>query len=344
MHLSEIVENLKSAVGINPTENLDRDMKRVVDALAELGALPIEHLSVEKARQQPTPADAVQKILQEDHRGAEAYAETASVSAENITIPDGAGGKNPARVYTPAGQGPFPVILYFHGGGWVIADLDVYDATPRSIAHQANAIVVSAHYRQAPEHPFPAAHEDANAAYAWLLENAEALGGYSDSIAVMGESAGGNLAINVSIWARDNGIRMPVHQALIYPLVSADMETPSYKETKHARPLNKAVMKWFMDHIFANSEGEDSPLINVIDANLASLPATTIVTAEVDPLRSEGETLAIRLMGQSVDVQQQNYQGVTHEFFGMAPVVAAARQAQTFVFERLCGAFARKMH
>jgi acetyl esterase/lipase len=103
-------------------------------------------------------------------------------------------------------------------------------------------------------------------------------------------------------------------------------------------------MKWFADHIFADAKDRDSPLINVIDANLAGLPATSIVTAEVDPLRSEGETLAIRLMAQGADVQQQNYQGVTHEFFGMVPVVAAARQAQTFVFERLCGAFARKIH
>jgi len=344
MHLSEIVENLRSAVGMSPTDNLDRDMKRVIDALAELGALPVEHLSVEKARQQPAPTDAVQKILAEDHRGAEAYAEVASVAAENITIPDAAGGMNAARVYTPTGQGPFPVILYFHGGGWVLADIDTYDATPRSIAMQANAIVVSAHYRQAPEHPFPAAHEDANAAYKWVLENAEALGGFSESIAVMGESAGGNLAINVSIWARDNGLQMPVHQALIYPVVSTDMETPSYKETKHARPLSKATMKWFFDQVFANAKDKDSLLINVTEANLAGLPATTIVTAEVDPLRSEGETLAIRLMGQGTEVLHQNYLGVTHEFFGMASVVAAARQAQTFVFERLCGAFARKMH
>ncbi|MEC5387992.1 alpha/beta hydrolase [Uliginosibacterium sp. H3] len=344
MQLSEIVENLKAVVGINPTDNLDRDMKRVVDALGELGALPIEHLSVERARNQPSPADAVQKILLDDRRGTEAYAEVASVAAENILIPDAVGGTNPARIYIPAGRGPFPVILYFHGGGWVIADIDTYDATPRAMALRANAIVVSAHYRQAPEHPFPAAHQDANAAYKWLLENAEELGGYADNIAVMGESAGGNLAINVSVWARDNGLQMPVHQALIYPLAGTDMETPSYKETKHAQPLNKAVMKWFAEQIFADPKDKDSPLINLVEANLGWLPPTTIITAEVDPLRSEGETLAIRLMGQGTDVLHQNYLGVTHEFFGMAPVVAAARQAQTLVFERLCGSFARKMH
>jgi len=342
MHITQIVENLKSAVGINPSDNLDADMRRVIDALGELGALPIEHLSVENARRQPTPADAVQKILFDQRRGAEAFAAVASVSAMNISIP-GAAGSNAARVYTPEGRGPFPVILYFHGGGWVIADLDDYDATPRSIAQQANAIVVSAHYRQAPEHPFPAAHEDANIAYKWVLEKAESLGGYADSIAVMGESAGGNLAINVSIWARDNGIRMPVHQALIYPVAGTDMETPSYKETRHARPLNKAVMKWFVDHVFTNAADKESLLINVVDANLAGLPPTTVVTAEVDPLRSEGESLAIRLMGHGIDVAHQNYAGVTHEFFGMADVVGAAREAQGFVFERLCGAFARRM-
>lgn len=343
MQLAQLVETFKSAVGVNPAGNLNADMKRVIDAMEQLGAQPIESLTVERARTQPGPAEAVQKVLSEENTAPETFATLLPLSVQDIVIP-GAAGDNAARVYTPAGLGPFPVILYFHGGGWVIAGLDAYDATPRAIAQQANAIVVSAGYRQAPEHPFPAAHEDANAAYAWLLDNVEALGGYNDSIAVMGESAGGNLAINVSIWARDNGLKMPVHQALVYPLVSTDMETPSYKETRHARPLNMAVMKWFADHIFADAKDKDSLLINVIDANLTGLPPTTIVTAEIDPLRSEGETLAIRLMAQNSEVVHQNYQGVTHEFFGMAAVVKTAREAQTFVFERLCGAFARKMH
>jgi acetyl esterase/lipase len=252
------------------------------------------------------------------------------VRTQDIMIP-GAAGSNPARVYTPQGAAPFPVILYFHGGGWVIADLDTYDATPRSMAAQSNAIVVSAHYRQAPEHRLPAAHEDAFAAWRWLVDNAASLGGDPGKIAVMGESAGGNLAINVSIHARDTGLRMPIHQALIYPVASNNIVSISYEENRNAKPLNKPMMLWFVHNVINDKSDLTSPLIDVVSANLSGLPPAVVVTAGIDPLRSDGEKLAEKLKNAGVAVEHRNYRGATHEFFGMAAVVEAARDAQTFV-------------
>jgi acetyl esterase len=201
-----LADTLKGMIGLDPTAHADADMKTVLAALKELNPKPIEECSVAEAREQPTPTDAVRKLMTQAGHAARLPLEVEAVQSEDTVIP-GAAGSNPARIYRPAGDGPFPLILYFHGGGWVIADLDVYDATPRSIAAQSNAIVVSAHYRQAPEHKLPAAHEDAFAAWRWIVESAASLGGDPSRIAVMGESAGANLAINVAIHARDSGLK-----------------------------------------------------------------------------------------------------------------------------------------
>jgi acetyl esterase/lipase len=177
----------------------------------------------------------------------------------------------------------------------------------------------------------PAAHDDAFAAWRWLVDNAASLGGDPDKLAVMGESAGGNLAINVSIRARDTGTRMPIHQALIYPVASNNIVSISYEENRNARPLNKPMMLWFVHNVI-NSESElTSPLIDVVSADLARLPPAAIVTAGIDPLRSDGEKLAQKLREAGVAVEHRNYRGATHEFFGMAAVVQAARDAQAFV-------------
>ncbi|MFL9962315.1 alpha/beta hydrolase [Paraburkholderia sediminicola] len=323
-------DTIKGMVGLDPAGHADADMKAVLDAFRSLKPKPIEECSVDEARRQPTPADAVKKLMSDPAFSSRPSPELEAVRTEDIAIA-GAAGSNPARVYTPQGEGPFPLILYFHGGGWVIADLDTYDATPRSMAAQSKAIVVSAHYRQAPEHRLPAAHDDAFAAWRWLLDHAASLGGDPDKIAVMGESAGGNLAINVAIRARDTGTRMPLHQALIYPVVSNNIVSISYEENRNARPLNKPMMLWFIHNVI-NSEAElTSPLIDVLSVDLSGLPPAAIVTAGIDPLRSEGEKLAHQLRSAGVPVEHRNYRGATHEFFGMAAVVQAARDAQTFV-------------
>ena len=329
-----LADTLKGMIGLDPTGHADADMKAVLDALKSLNPKPIEDCSVTEARQQPLVSDAVKRLIDDPAFGARLAAEPDAVSTEDIAIPCGGGGHagtNPARVYAPRGDGPFPMILYFHGGGWVLGDLDTYDATPRAMAARTRAIVVSAHYRQAPEHRLPAAHDDAFAAWRWLIDNAMALGGDADRLAVMGESAGGKLAIKVSIRARDEGVRMPLHQALIYPVASNNIVSISYEENRNAKPLNKAMMLWFMQNVINGDSDLTSPLIDVVSANLARLPPTAIVTAGIDPLRSDGEKLAEKLRGAGVPVEHRNYRGATHEFFGMAAVVQAARDAQAFV-------------
>ncbi len=313
-------------------------MSQVISTLSALGAKPIESLSVEQARRQPSFADAYRRVLQEERGTA---SPGPAVRTRDITIP-GPAGPIPARLYTPAQSrsGAQPLVVYWHGGGWVIADLDTYDASARAIASATGAIVLSAHYRQAPEHKFPAAHEDALAAYRWAVQIAGRLGVNARRIALAGESAGGNLAIGTAIAARDTGLPQPVHMALIYPVAGTDTNTPSYRENSAAVPLSRAGLLWFVDKATRSSADLQDPRLDVVGrSDLRGLPPTTIVNAEIDPLRSEGEALAVRLREAGVPVEQRTYPSVTHEFFGMAPVVANATAAQGLVAERLRGAF-----
>ncbi len=315
----------------------DAQMQAVLDQLATLGAKPLETLTPEQARAQPSPADAVGAVLK-----AQGKPTTPEVVAkvEDSTFP-GPAGPVDIRIYTPEGSGPMPVILYIHGGGWVIANLDVYDASPRALANAAKAIVVSTHYRQGPENKFPAAHEDTLAAYKWLLANAAKLGGDATRIAVVGESAGGNLAANIAIAARDQKLQAPLAQVLVYPIANDDMNSPSYIENANAKPLSKQGMEWFAKYAFASPSETADPRVALAQRNdLAGLPPTTIILAQIDPLRSDGEALADALRKASVPVTVQRYDGVTHEFFGMAAVVDKARQAQQLVGEKLRAAFA----
>lgn len=317
----------------------DGQMQKVLDKLAELGGKPIETLSPEEARRQPTPTDAVKKLLVEQGRDPN---EDLGVRTEDITIP-GAAGPLQARIYRPHEHSEdklHPVVVYFHGGGFVIADLDVYDGGPRGVSKMADVIVLAVHYRQAPEHHFPAAHEDALAAYRWALDNAQSFRGDPQKIAVMGESAGGNLAIGVSMMARDQGLPLPVHQVLVYPVAGTDMDNESYVENADAKPLNKPMMKWFVKHIFAQESDAEDPRIDIVGkGDVAGLPSTTVICAEIDPLRTEGEKLAEKLEAAGVSVRHKTFNGSTHEFFGMGLVVPDAAAAQTFAAHELKRAF-----
>lgn len=317
----------------------DRPMQAVLDAHAALNPKPIELCTPEEARRQPTPADAVRSILARTPVG---HDPSLGVATRDFEIPT-ANGLLAARLYGPGTgdetPGPMPVVVYFHGGGWVIADLDVYDASPRGMARFADCIVVSVHYRQAPEHRFPAAHEDAFEAWRWLVENAQAFGGDPSRIAIMGESAGGNLACATAIRARDEGVQTPCHQVLVYPVAGNDMARPSYIENATARPLNRAMMEWFVRHAFERPEDLNDPRVNLVEADLIGLPSTTVILAEIDPLRSEGECLIDRLEQSGVDVRHKTFHGSTHEFFGMALVVPDAAAAQQFAAHELKRSF-----
>ena len=316
----------------------DPEMAAVLEAMQEAKPKPIETLDAKEARKQPTPADAVKALLKQ--RGENADPEEVG-DVDDRTI-DGPGGHIKIRVYTPASAAegrPLPVILYIHGGGWVIADLDVYDASPRALANAAHAVVVSTHYRQAPEHTFPAAHEDVYAAYKWVLANAADLGGDASRIAVVGESAGGNLACVTCLNARDEGVPQPVAQVLVYPIAGFDTATGSYREMTDAKPLNSAMMRWFFDKYLGDPAQGRTPAIDLVNADLAGLPKATIINAELDPLRSDGEQLADRFRQAGVPVEQHTFAGVTHEFFGMGPVLAKAREAQALAAQALRRAF-----
>lgn len=326
-------------VRADPLFRADLDMKRVMESFAVLEPKPIETLTPQEARKQPTPADAVKSQLEAE---AKSTAPEGGVRVRDLTYP-GPGGPLAVRIYMPEGadqKSPLPVIVYYHGGGWVLAGLDAYDASPRAIAKQTNAIVVSAEYRQAPEHKFPAAHEDAVAAYRWVLDNAASWGGDPRRIAVMGEGSGGNLAINVAIAARNQNLQKPVQQVLIYPIAGVNMSTRSYEANVNARPLNKPAMNWLFAQVIKSDRDKEDPRLDLVGkADLKDLPPATIVTAEIDPLRTEGQSLASKLRQQGVNADARDYTGVTHDFFGMGSLVSQAREAQIAVAKDLKAAF-----
>lgn len=224
----------------------------------------------------------------------------------------------------------------------MIADLDTYDSSPRALANAAGAVVVSTDYRHAPEHKFPAAHEDVFAAYQWMLKNTGALQGDASKVAVVGESVGGSMAIGVCLMARDKDIQMPGYQVLVYPVAQTGFDTPSYKENANAKPLNKAMMQWFFKHTAKSpADSKSSMLALTTVANLKGLPPATVITAQIDPLRSEGKDLADKLKAAGVPVVYQNYDGVTHEFFGMGAAVDKAKEAEKLAADGLKKGFAK---
>ncbi|MGI8497447.1 MAG: alpha/beta hydrolase [Gemmatimonadaceae bacterium] len=291
----------------------DAQMQAVLDQLAALGPKPIETLTAAEARKQPTPADAAKAVMAKEGKPTKP---DASVVTVDRTIP-GAAGPMPTRIYTPAGAtAPLPVIVYYHGGGWVIANKDVYDGGARALSKMANAIVVSIDYRLAPEHKFPAAHEDAFAAYQWALKNAGSIKGDPTRIALAGESAGGNLALATAMTARDKGVKLPVAVIAVYPVAGSDTTTASYVENANAKPLNRAMMGWFVRQVIRSPADLKDPRIDLVHANLTGLPPVTIVAAQID-------------------------HGAAHEFFGMGMVVDKARDAEQYAADALTRAFGK---
>jgi acetyl esterase len=315
----------------------DSDMSKVLKALDAKGGKPIESLTAEEARRQPSPTDAVKTVMSDEKK----TPPTDSIFVKEIKV-QGQAGMIPARLYSPPGQKTaLPIVVYFHGGGFVLASNDTYDATPRSLAAQTGAIFVSVEYRKAPESKFPAAHEDAFAAYKWVLGHAGTFGGDPRNVAVAGESAGANLALNVAIRARDEKIQMPVHELLVYPVASNNLNSESYKDYAAAKPLNKPMMEWFVKQYTRTPEDAKDPRINLVSANLKGLNPATVITAQIDPLLDDGKALVEKLKSDGVKVEYKNYPGVTHEFFGMASVVKEAKNAQKFASDELKSALKR---
>lgn len=324
-----------SAGAMSRSAHPSTEQQAVLDQLGTMGGKPIETLSAAEARKQPTPTDAVMALLKKDGK---LITPEAVGNVVNRTIP-GPGGALPVRIYTPQGTGPFPVIVYFHGGGFVIATNDTYDGSARALTNAASAVVVSVEYRKAPEHKFPAAHDDAYAAYTWVLANAASLKGDAKRVALAGESAGGNLALATAMAARDKGVTLPIHILAVYPVAGNDTNTVSYRENATAKPLNRPMMSWFFEKYTRTPADAQDPRLNILGANLKGLPPTTIVTAELDPLRTDSELLAARLRAAGVQVQQKTYAGMAHEFFGQGAVVPMAKEAVQYAADGLKSGF-----
>ncbi|MEO7801436.1 MAG: alpha/beta hydrolase [Ginsengibacter sp.] len=310
-------------------------MAVVIEKLVSFKAPPLVSLSAPEARKQPSPADAAMAVMTEHNIAMPPN--NVDTTGKDIPVK---GGQIHLRIYTPkTGRDAYPVIVYYHGGGWVIADLNTYNASAQGLANQVEAVVVSVAYRQAPEFKFPTAHNDSYAAYEWTIKNAASIKGDPKRIALVGESAGGNLAAAVSMMARDKGMQMPVHEVLVYPIAGYDFNTPSYKESDSTKPLGSGLMKWFFQKYLNSPADGKKPMISLVSANLKGLPTTTIIAAQYDPLRSEGEMLADNLKKADVKTNYKLYNGTTHEFFGMAAVVSQAKDAQAMATDELKSAF-----
>lgn len=250
-------------------------------------------------------------------------------ACEDRRIP-GPAGDIPVRIYTPmeAGADPLACIVYYHGGGMVVGDLDGYDSLCRQLSNETGARVVSVDYRLAPEAKFPAAVDDAYAALEWVAANAAELGVDPSRIVAAGDSAGGNLSAVVSLLARDRKGPPIAFQLLIYPWTDANPETASRSDLAEGYFLDAATMDWFLDQYVSSREEHDDPRMSPLRAkDFAGLPPAHVITAGFDPLKDEGRAYADRLAAAGVKVTHKEYPGMIHGFFAMAGVLDQGRIA-----------------
>ncbi|MGQ0686474.1 alpha/beta hydrolase [Bradyrhizobium sp.] len=296
---------------------LDPDAAAVYQAFLEANRPPYETL---------TPPEAREMYLAARFVSNPEPPELQSVTELAIPAPHGS---LPARLYTPkrlrSTDGLAPCLVFFHGGGWVIGNLDSHDVVCRTLAHEGEMIVISVDYRLAPEHPFPAAVEDAVNATRWIAGNARQLGIDTDGIFVGGDSAGGNLAAVTALAARDAGPRL-AGQVLIYPATDLAMSTPSHSEPETSILLTHSVTRWFIGSYLGNADVGDwraSPA----RASLAGLPPAYVLVAGADPLRDEGNEYAERLKQAGVAVTYRSFPGQFHGFFTMGKLLSQANIA-----------------
>jgi len=237
------------------------------------------------------------------------------------------------RIYTPKGTGPFPVLMYFHGGGWVWCDADTHEATCRHLCRLADCIVIFVNYRRSPEYRFPAANDDAYYATKWVSDHAGEIHADPSRIAVGGDSAGGNMSAVLALRARETMDFRLAFQLLVYPVTDmSDMDGGTYETYGEGYFLTKALMKWFREQYLNSMEEALLPQVSpLLEKDLTGLPPALAITAEFDPLRQEGEAYAQRLADAGVAVQCSRYNGMIHPFWSMAgkidQALAAYREA-----------------
>lgn len=248
-------------------------------------------------------------------------------TVEDRMIP-GPAGDIPIRIYVPPGRRPLPVLVFFHGGGWVHGSIEGSDLRCRLLSEWSGCAIVSVDYQLAPEHAFPAAADDCYAATVWASVNAASFGGDPTRLGVGGDSAGGNLAAAVTLMARDRGGPPLAFQYLAYPITDHNFDTSSYQENSAGYGLSRDMMMWYWDQYVPNPADRTNPLVSPLRApNLRGLPPAFIITAEYDPLRDEGEAYARRLQEAGVPVEHKRYPGVVHGFIGMAAELDAGKDA-----------------
>lgn len=292
--------------------------RTLLDQLQTVESPPIWELPIEQTRaaygqftlaDTPMPVDAV----------------------EDRTIP-GPAGELPVRIYSPETPAPRPLIVYFHGGGFVICSIDTHDGTCRRLANATGATVVSVEYRLAPEHPFPAPADDCYAAAVWAHEHAAELGGDAARLVVAGDSAGGNLAAVTALRARDEGAPPITCQILVYPVIDAACNSPSFATNGEGLFLEASTMRWFwQQYLGTGGDGRHQYASPCRARDLSGLPPAVIVTAEYDPLRDEGEAYAERLRAWGVETTAHRYEGMIHGFWSMPMLFPEADEAMTAI-------------
>jgi acetyl esterase len=240
----------------------------------------------------------------------------------DLSIP-GPAGPLRVRVYRPLSTRILPVVIWFHGGGWVVGTLDSHDPVCRALANRTPCVVVAVDYRLAPEAPFPAALEDSWAATQWVAEEALKLGADASRIVVAGDSAGGNLAAAVALRARDRGLDLAL-QVLVYPVTDAELESESYQRLATGLNLTRAKMEWYWQQYLGGADGHDPEASPLRAPDLSGVAPAIVQTAEHDPLLSEGEAYARRLQEAGVPVTLTRYDAVIHGFIRMPALVAEA--------------------
>ena len=283
---------------------LHPEAKAFLDQRAAMGVKSANELSVEAAR-----AQAVRVALTAGPGERVAHVEDRSVPGPHGPIP--------IRIYRPDGTGPFPVLVYFHGGGWVVGNLETADVFCRAMATSAGCVVVSVNYRHAPEHKFPIAADDAFAATQWVGTHAATFRGDAARLIVSGTSAGGNLAAVVGLMARDRGGPALMSQLLIVPVIDYNFETPSYRKNAEGYGLTAEAMRWYWKHYLRGDDDGRHPYASPLRAqSLRGLPPALVVTAEFDPLHDEGEAYATRLRAEGVPTTLWRREGMIHGFLG----------------------------
>ena len=312
----------------------DPQMQAVLDQLHKDGGMSFSKLTVEQARKGPTAQMAAMEVAKQ--KGLDTPMKVdGDVTIKSFKARDG--NNVSLNVYMPKGVGPFPVVIWYHGGGFVVGSTlsaNPYDASCRALCNMAHAVVVEPDYRLAPENPYPAAVNDSYDALKYVQMHPDQFKG-NGKVAVGGESAGGNLCVAVSLMAKDMGTPMPTSIVSVYPVGGYYTTTASATENAMAIPLDTPSLTWFYEKYVPNAADRSARYFDIDKADLHGLPPTTVITDQIDPLHDDGVMLSDALKAAGVQTRYMNYDGVTHEFFGLGQVVDKAKQAEMFAVDQL---------